>query len=270
MNKTRRVVPADGKPYAVPALEKGLEVLELLSSSSRSMTLKEVAEALGRTSPEIFRVVKCLLERGYLLRDEAQRLRISTKLFELGYRQSSMQNLVYRAQPHMERLAADTGVSCQLLIPVRDYLLVIAEAEAPVALRFSQRTGTQNDPFESISGLVALAFLPEERRRELEEQRRERLAGRPDPTWAADARSWEERLRQVREQGHAVGDSPVMCGTRVYGAPVLGVGGTLLAVLLLCRLSRVGERGPQDQRYLGPVRACAAAIAAEFGPPASS
>jgi DNA-binding IclR family transcriptional regulator len=266
MSEMRTVARSDAERYAVPALEKGLDVLEVLSGSHSGMTLKDIAAALGRTSPEIFRVLRCLLARGYLLRDDSQRLRVSTKLFELGCRHSSTQALVRHAQPHMERLAADTGVSCQLLIPVQDYLLVIAEAEAPVTLRFSQRVGAQIDLFESVGGLVALAYQTEERRRELERQYQERPAGRKDALAVGDARSWSDRLHQVRKQGYAVEDSPTICGSRVYGAPVFGAGGTLLAVLLLCRLSRVGERRPQDQRYLGPLLACASAIAGEFGP----
>ena len=44
----------EGRPaYAAPALEKGLEVLELLASSRRAFTQTEIARALGRPSGEL-------------------------------------------------------------------------------------------------------------------------------------------------------------------------------------------------------------------------
>lgn len=153
--------------YRVPALEKRLDVLELLAGSPQGMTLKEIAHELGRTSQELFRVVHCLAARGYLLRDGAQRLRISTKLFEMGSKHSSTQALVARAMPHMEKFAETTGESCSLLIVVRDRLLVIAEAESAASVRFGLRVGALVELFRSITGRVALAFMSETRRAEL-------------------------------------------------------------------------------------------------------
>ena len=63
--------PREGatQSYAVPALEKALDVLELLSNAQKALGLNEIAEALNRSRPELFRVMVCLHNRGYLLRD---------------------------------------------------------------------------------------------------------------------------------------------------------------------------------------------------------
>ena len=42
--------------YAAPALEKGLDILELLASSGRPMGTRQLAEELGRSKNEIFRI----------------------------------------------------------------------------------------------------------------------------------------------------------------------------------------------------------------------
>ena len=55
--------------YAAPALEKGLDIIELLSASDHPLTARSIAEQLGRSKSEIFRMVYVLVERGYLLRD---------------------------------------------------------------------------------------------------------------------------------------------------------------------------------------------------------
>ena len=55
--------------YAAPALDKGLDILELLSKSEQMLTLNQISKQLGRSVNEIFRMVVTLEQRGYLLAD---------------------------------------------------------------------------------------------------------------------------------------------------------------------------------------------------------
>ncbi len=59
----------DAARYSAPALEKGLDILEHLSSTRAALNLGELADALGRTRSEIFRMVAVLEARGYLDRE---------------------------------------------------------------------------------------------------------------------------------------------------------------------------------------------------------
>ena len=72
--------------YAVPALDKGLDVLELLAREPGGLTLNEVARALGRTSSELFRMVTALARRGYIEQGDGDRYTLTLKLFELAHR----------------------------------------------------------------------------------------------------------------------------------------------------------------------------------------
>lgn len=44
--------------YAVPALDKALDVLELLAEQSGGLTQSEIADAVSRTPSQIFRVLQ--------------------------------------------------------------------------------------------------------------------------------------------------------------------------------------------------------------------
>ena len=57
----------EAKPqkYTAPALEKGLDILELLSSTDAGLSLSEIARDLGRSVSEIFRMLVVLQQRGY-------------------------------------------------------------------------------------------------------------------------------------------------------------------------------------------------------------
>jgi len=55
--------------YRAPALDKGLEILEYLSGQRMPLTQLEIADGLQRSSGEIYRMLLCLEERGYLARE---------------------------------------------------------------------------------------------------------------------------------------------------------------------------------------------------------
>jgi len=242
--------------YRVPALEKGLDVLEHLAGSADAFTLKELSEQLERTSQELFRVVNTLLLRGYLLRDAAGRYRTSMKLFEMGNRQAATQALVARAMPHMERLAETTGESCHLSIVVQDRMLVVTRAECAADVKISVRVGATYDMHLRVSGRVALAWMPAERRADYWKRH---------PESQSNESSIEAELARIREQGFEAADSPIIVGGQDFAAPVVS-GGEVLAVLCMSRLSRVGEAS-QRSEFAAAVARSAASISAEFGNP---
>ena len=59
---------SDRSRYTAPALEKGLDILELLASRFEPMSQAAIAHALGRTPSEVFRMISVLEQRGYLVR----------------------------------------------------------------------------------------------------------------------------------------------------------------------------------------------------------
>ena len=77
--------------YFVPALDKGLDILELLSESSASMSQVDIARALGRNVSEIFRTLSALEARGYIRRTLAA-IRLTLKLFNCRERTRPMKN----------------------------------------------------------------------------------------------------------------------------------------------------------------------------------
>jgi DNA-binding IclR family transcriptional regulator len=251
----RAAVAAEGTPYSVPAVGKALDVLELLGGSSQGMSLTEIAEALGRTKQELFRVLVCLQERGYLVRDEAQSYRLSTKLFEIGSQHASTQTLIARAMPHMERLARQLRESCHLNIVVQNRLLVVARAEGDADVMLAVRIGATFAMHTRVSGRVALALVPEYRRQEYWKQ-----SGEP----AAQIRAWEAQMAEIRQRGYADEDSPIALGVRDYATGVLG-GDSLLGVLCVSHLCRKDE--PSGHAAIADaVVECARTIAAEFHP----
>ncbi len=257
--KSRKAAKAEGQSaptYSAPAIDKALDVLELLADSAQGMSLTGIAEALGRTKQELFRVLVCLVERGYLVRDETQIYRLSTKMFEIGSQHASTQTLIARAMPHMERLAARLGESCHLNIVVQNHMLVIARVEAAADVMLTVRVGATFELHRRNSGLVGLAFQPDHRREDYWKQSGESYE---------DIAEWEEHLARIRQQGYREAESPIVHGVRDTSAAIHGSRTNLLGVLCVSHVRRTDEPAERAD-ILEAVRETAKNISAEFGP----
>lgn len=147
--------------YAAPALERGLDVLELLCERGQRATLSEIAAALGLSRNQIFRVVHILEARGYLLRD-ADLYAASNRMFQLAARRPPFATLLEVATPEMRALAATIGQSCHITIPAGTRTVVIARIENPNAISIALPLGHNLPIHETASGRAILAMLPAE------------------------------------------------------------------------------------------------------------
>src|SRR5437879_13169915 len=86
--------------YPTPALEKGLDALELLAIESQGLTKTEVARRLGRTVSEVFRMLVCLETRGYIARSSGyESYSLTLHLFKLGYEPPPIERLQTEVVP---------------------------------------------------------------------------------------------------------------------------------------------------------------------------
>ncbi|RFA22600.1 IclR family transcriptional regulator [Subtercola boreus] len=145
--------------YAVPALDKALDVLELLADSDAGLTQAEIAGGIGRSATQIFRVLTTLERRGYLFRDRQSGVyRLSTRLFDLAHRQEPLRSLIAAAHPPMRALAEQTRSSCNLSVLDAGRMRVVAQVVSPSDFGFQVRVGALFDVETTASGLVQLAF----------------------------------------------------------------------------------------------------------------
>ncbi|MDE1315312.1 helix-turn-helix domain-containing protein [Vibrio aestuarianus] len=71
--------------YRAPALEKGLEILELLASHEEPLTKKQIADKLNRSINEIFRMLSVLIEKQYIeFNDDSSSYSLTLKMFALS------------------------------------------------------------------------------------------------------------------------------------------------------------------------------------------
>jgi DNA-binding IclR family transcriptional regulator len=206
----------DDRKYRAPALEKGLDVLELLAAHRRPLNLSQISAALDRSVSELFRMVQVLEFRGYVVTDPTgEGLVLTNKLFALGMTRAPAKDLLEAALPAMRRLSAAIGQSVHLAVASADQMVVVARIEAPGDLGFSVRVGYRRPLVDATSGLVLYAFQPEAVRDEW----RTRL--KPTAT-AGHWTDFEARATAARKAGHVRADSAVAKQIVDLSAPVMG------------------------------------------------
>jgi DNA-binding IclR family transcriptional regulator len=139
--------------YAVPALEKGLDILEALAVAPYPMSLAELARDLDRGSAEIFRMLACLERRSYLRRDPVSGKYAPTlRLFELAHARPPIKTLLDVAREPMREVTLRLGESCHLGVLERGMLLVIAREDSPERVRLSIEVGGRFEAKRTASG----------------------------------------------------------------------------------------------------------------------
>lgn len=252
--------PVKGAPqYSAPALEKGLDILELLAGALRGSSLSEVATALGRTRNEIFRMLTCLEGRGYIVRKNGDdRYQLTARLFELAHRHPPTADLLTSAFPIMRELASRSHQSCQMGMQHEGSVLIIAQVDAPGMVGIAMRVGARRELTNSASGIALLAFQEPSLR---QEWLRAAGAGRWPP---ARRRALERRLEAVARQGCVEHPNPAVKGVMGISSPVFGPHHHAIATLTSSYVQLSG-RHPSLQEVRRMVIESAAQITREIG-----
>ena len=120
--------------YRAPALDKGLDILEVLAASEEGLTQTEIANALERTPNEIYRMLDRLVRRNYVVRKSGERYELTLKLFSLAHLHAPVRRLVGQAMPTMRRVAAECAQAVFIAIYDRGDLNSVAHVDPPRTL----------------------------------------------------------------------------------------------------------------------------------------
>lgn len=200
--------------YRAPALDKGLEILELLAETKEAMSLTQIASVLNRSRSELYRMTAVLVDRGYLMSEPgSDDLRISNRLFDLGMQASPVGTLVEAAFPTLHALSESTQQSCHLAVASAYRMVVIARVESPSSVGISVRVGHHLDLYESGSGLVLLAWMEEAERTQLLKQYRK-------STSPAEGKELGSTLERARKNGYVRRKSALVQSVEDLSCPI--------------------------------------------------
>jgi DNA-binding IclR family transcriptional regulator len=205
----------NGQRYRAPALEKGLDILELIARQQAPISLPAIVKALGRSTGELFRMIQVLQFRGFIEQSvDGTGHQLTGRLLALAMNQPSVKGLIEIALPRMRLLAIETGQSCHLTMHSQGQIVVVARVESSAEMGFSVRVGHRRALPETVSGTVLYAFQTERTR-----ERWEELFDNSIP--AGDLESFKQRASRAHDVGWARARSTFVTGVTDISAPVL-------------------------------------------------
>jgi DNA-binding IclR family transcriptional regulator len=212
--------------YAAPALEKGIDILELLASAPDGLTSSEIAQRLGRSLSEIFRILVVMERRGWLSKSpQTDRYSVSYRMLEHALRAAPVQALSITAAGVMYQLSCDIVQSCHMAVVSDTTILIVLQQDSPAHSGFSVRLGTRCDALASCSGHVLMAFS--------DQPAIDKVLGALTTTSTAKRDAFRARLSIVRERGYEIKSSARSMGVTDISYPIFGFDGRIRAALTI-------------------------------------
>ncbi len=217
--------------YRAPALEKGLDILELLSGLHTPLTSSEIADRLLRSKAELYRMLHVLEGRGYVEKpDGSDGYVVTNKLLALGTERKPVADLLEYALPLMRELSELSRQSCHLAVRSGSELVVIARAETPGAISYSVRVGYKRPFAETASGRVIYAHASDADRARIDA-----AIGTESPRNALA--QFRREAKVAGERGFWQGESAQVAAVTDLSAPVMN-GETCVAALTMPFIAR--------------------------------
>ena len=235
--------------YRAPALDKGLDILELLATQPQGLTRSQIVKDMARSPNEIYRMLERLVARQYVTRSASgDRYALSLKLFAMAHAHPPLNRLVNQALPVMDDFACRAEQSCHMGVYDRGNVLIAAQINSPRGWSFSVQRGARVGLLDTASGHMLLAYADAESRQRMLAEHRP-LDGEVPVTDDGLAQT----LAAIRAQGYVERDSAQSFGVVDISFPILAPDNTALATLTCPYIRRIDRHVGPD---LAAVRAC--------------
>ena len=186
----------------VPAVERALNVLEYFSLNNDEKSLKAIGDDLDIPSASLFRIIKNLVSRGYLLQVESNppKYVLGYKIPQLASRYSDNYTIANVIKPYMERLSQRTNQTVQFAVERGKQIIYIEQVLSAAPVNFIAHLYT---PMEINTSAGAKCILAQ---------------------WKTivDKEKYLEELRITRERGYGLDYEEFNKGICCIAAPVFG------------------------------------------------
>jgi IclR family KDG regulon transcriptional repressor len=216
--------------YTVPALDRAVKVLELLSSSPQGMSLAQLAVQTKVPKSTMFRILFTLQQNSIVVEDHERKLfTLGMKLLDWGNAALSKIDLKTIAHTHLLTLAHETRESFYLAMLDHDEVILIDHVDTPEIWKMVTRLGHRSPFHCTASGLVLTSDLPSEEVDAMIE--RQGLRKYTSKTVTTPAKL-KRRIEEVKKQGFAIADGEYKTDLCAMAVPVWDHSGQVVASLM--------------------------------------
>ncbi len=245
--------------YTVPALQKGLKILEMFGSDCHRLTQSEMADAFGVSATSLYRIVQTLSSMGYLNKVGKNTYELGSQVLSRGFSYLASREVVEICAPYITRLRDRTSLSSHLAIREGTDVIYVFRALALQRLSVNVPVGTR---FPCHTTAIGRALLIDMSPTELEElYKGQRLDGYPEPA-PQTLPDLIEQCAQERAQGWSIHFSDYSTAIAV---PIRNYSGEVIAAINVSGSDPMMKREGVQERSIRALQDTASDIMKQLG-----
>jgi DNA-binding IclR family transcriptional regulator len=249
------------RTQSVPALERGLLILEHLAQSRRGVTLSQLSSKLQLPRSTGHALLLTYQRCGYVQRDkETGRYRLGSRLHTLANMALAGHTLRSHCSSFLHRLMQDTGATVHLAVMEQGEVILIDRVEPNGTARLATWVGKRMGLHCTALGKAIIAYLPPT---VLDDLICKQGLIRYNENTIASIRKLRAACEQIRQLGYAVDDEEEEIGVRCIGAPVHNDKGEVVAAISISGTKAQFEDIPAKAAL---VKHAAASLSHHIGP----
>jgi len=209
--------PVKARSGSVQSIERVFSLLEAMADRGGMASLSELSASSGLPLPTIHRLVRTLVDLGYLRQEPSRQYVLAPKLIRLGEASATMLNVW--ARPHLARLVDELGESANLAMLDGDQIVYVAQVPSRHSMRMFTEVGRRVLPHCTAVGKALLSNMPPEQVKDILHR-----TGMPQYTenTITDSKKFMGALEQIAGQGYSIDEGEQEVGVRCVAVALPG------------------------------------------------
>ena len=224
------------KKYAAPAVEKVLDILEMMIANNRNYTVTELSAELDISTNSAFRILKELEDKNYVMKHkEDSSYTLSSKLYYLGRSLRNRVSIVNEARDVLDNILRATKETVLLTtLNSENNTLVMDQLESPFPIKFLSTVGHAYPSHSSAMGKCLLAYSNPS---VLEDYIAKHPLTKQTERTICDASALREECAMIRERGISYDNEESVIGLTCMACPVFSTEHRLRASIGISAIS---------------------------------
>ncbi len=204
-----------------------IKILEVLSKEG-SINLENLSKQTELPKATLLRFLSTLSSLGYVCRDDADRYSLTLRLFSIGSRALSQNDLIAKARPFAKQLCEDLGETVHMGILEGNKAVYILKEESSYTLRMYSRVGKVIPLYCTAIGKI---FLAEKSEEDLAAYFKTTVMKPFTVHTIKTIEAMKEVLALIRKRGWAIDDQEHEENVMCIAAPIRDYTGQVIAAL---------------------------------------
>ena len=224
--------------YSVVALERGLEVLQLLATEDRAYSLHELVDLAALPKTTVFRLLVTLERKGFVERTPDGRHRIGLQLGRLGKFAHATFDLRRISESELKQLHEASSDTVNLASWRQEQIVYVEVLVSPLRTKIVELPGTVAPLHASALGKAVAAHLSDKELR--------RIVGsasfpRLTPRTITNFRAFSADLAKTRARGFSLDREETDLDACCIGGPIFDATGVVGAVSVSATTARMNS-----------------------------